>query len=78
MSSVLPASRSCFVASERGEAGEDGTRAGNTAAGVAATGAAASGAGGGTQPAAAQQRWVCCFFFSFLTDEKINNRFVSV
>lgn len=64
MSSVLSASRPCVVASERGEAGEDGTRAGNTTAGVAATGAAASGAGGGTQPAAAQQRCVCFYFFT--------------
>lgn len=44
------------VASERGEAGEDGAGAGNTSAGVAAAGAAAPGAGGGTQLAAAQQR----------------------
>lgn len=53
---ALSASRSSVVAPEWGEAGEDGARSGNTAAGAVATGAAAPGAGGGTQPAAAQQR----------------------
>lgn len=58
MSSGLSVSRPGTVASKRGEAGEDGACARNTAARVVATGAAAPGAGGGTQPAAAQQRCV--------------------
>lgn len=55
-SSLFSASRPRVIASERREAGEDGTGAGNASAGVAAAGAAAPGAGGGTQLAAAQQR----------------------
>ena len=53
---LLSSSRPGVVASERGEVGEDGTRTGDTSTGAAAAGAAAPGAGGGTQPAAAQQR----------------------
>lgn len=48
LTAELCASRPCAVASEWGEAGEDGTGAGNAAAGAAAAGAAAPGAGGGT------------------------------
>lgn len=61
MGCVLSASRTCTVASEWGEAGEDGTRAGDATAGATATGAAVAGTGGGTQPAAAQQRSACLF-----------------
>lgn len=64
---ALAFDRSGTAAAERREAGADGAGAGDAAAGAAATGAAAPGAGGGTQPAAAQQR---CDFTppkSFLT-----------
>lgn len=54
--SVCSSCRSGIAASERGEAGADGHRAGDAQAGGAAAGPPAAGAGGGAQPAAAQQR----------------------
>ena len=57
LSPALSCYRSCVIATEWGEAGEDGLSARDASTGASATGAAAPGAGGGTQPAAPQQRW---------------------
>uniref|UniRef100_A0AAY4EE44 Uridine-cytidine kinase n=1 Tax=Denticeps clupeoides TaxID=299321 RepID=A0AAY4EE44_9TELE len=46
--------RSCLVAAEWGEAGEDGSGSGDPQTGASTAGAAAPAAGGGPQPAAAQ------------------------
>ncbi|KAM9751894.1 sterile alpha motif domain-containing protein 10a isoform 1-T1 [Menidia menidia] len=61
---ILPAChhRPGVTATEWGEAAEDGLGARDAATGAAATGAAAPGAGGGTQPAAAQQRYFWKYF----------------
>lgn len=67
--------RPCFVASEWGEAGEDGINPRDASAGAAAAGAATSGAGGGTQPAAAQQRseWITFILFLHVFVEVMKN-----
>ena len=53
---VCAASRPGAAASERGEAGADGHRAGGPEAGGAAAGPAAAGAGGSAEPSAPQQK----------------------